>query len=350
MKLHQIALVPLVWLALTAAQADPAPSPAPPAARDGDADADGGGRVVGGEDADKNSNQWQAEIFSNHNYTNEDVAKDTLARSRGQQNFLLSEKGRWEMTHRCGAVYIGSDFVLTAAHCIGDVSNPVANAAKVAAEIAIFKGKRNIRLGTLDLGSEGKTYTAAEVAVHEGYFNDGSNAPANDIALIRIAPLNDAAKRGGIERLAIRILDPAHGDRPLAALDDLRVTGWGRTLARRSGGDLEFAADGRTRNPMPRMLQQVNLTARPSACTGLPNYQERLAGRIVCAMGAAGKDSCNGDSGGPLTRAQGANGRVLVGLVSWGKGCAQAGQPGTYTNVSFYLPWIAQQKALMARH
>ncbi len=345
MKRNLLILVPLAWFALVAARQDatmpppsptpeasPEPSQAPPGADVGD---DGGGRIVGGEDADKTSNQWQAEIFSSHVYTQKDIADDTLARSRGQENFLLDQKKPWEMTHRCGAVYIGDNFVLTAAHCIGDVTT--------------FKSNRRIRLGTLDLASEGLVYSVGDVVVHDPYFNNNMDAPSDDIAIIRIVPFNAAAKRARIERFAIRPLDPSRGDRPVAALDNLRVTGWGRTLARRSSGNLEFAADGKTRNPMPGMLQQVNLIARPAACTSLPGYQQRLIGKIVCAMGTAGKDSCNGDSGGPLTRAQGTGGRVLVGLVSWGKGCAQPGQPGTYTDVSAYLDWIALRKAQMSQ-
>lgn len=55
-----------------------------------------------------------------------------------------------------------------------------------------------------------------------------------------------------------------------------------------------------------------------------------------------GKDSCQGDSGGPLfVMPDGTSeGAVLVGIVSWGFGCADAGVPGVYTRVSSFNPWI----------
>lgn len=63
-----------------------------------------------------------------------------------------------------------------------------------------------------------------------------------------------------------------------------------------------------------------------------------------------GRDACAGDSGGPLVcRVQDpetgnySNQWVLYGLVSWGLGCAEAGQPGVYTNIPRLSPWVNEE-------
>lgn len=52
-----------------------------------------------------------------------------------------------------------------------------------------------------------------------------------------------------------------------------------------------------------------------------------------------GRDTCNGDSGGPLLDS---TGRVQVGIVSFGRGCGRPNSPGVYTRVSFYTDWIRE--------
>jgi secreted trypsin-like serine protease len=53
------------------------------------------------------------------------------------------------------------------------------------------------------------------------------------------------------------------------------------------------------------------------------------------------EDTCQGDSGGPLFGRYGKNQEViLMGITSWGIGCAWDGFPGVYTKVGNYTKWI----------
>jgi len=59
----------------------------------------------------------------------------------------------------------------------------------------------------------------------------------------------------------------------------------------------------------------------------------------LCAGGEVGKDACTGDGGSPLV-CQAKSGRwTVVGLVTWGVGCADQ-LPGVYVRVSQFREWI----------
>lgn len=62
----------------------------------------------------------------------------------------------------------------------------------------------------------------------------------------------------------------------------------------------------------------------------------------LCAGGEAGKDSCNGDSGGPLMNyaLNDTSQFYIEGIVSFGARCGLGGWPGVYTRVNRYLDWI----------
>nr|AXK90150.1 fibrinolytic enzyme [Metaphire posthuma] len=69
---------------------------------------------------------------------------------------------------------------------------------------------------------------------------------------------------------------------------------------------------------------------------------ESIYDDMICATdntGMTDRDSCQGDSGGPLSVNDGSGIFSLVGIVSWGIGCA-SGYPGVYSRVGFHAGWI----------
>lgn len=73
-------------------------------------------------------------------------------------------------------------------------------------------------------------------------------------------------------------------------------------------------------------------------CQGKQDYE--ITKNQICAGGEKGKDSCKGDSGGPLMYEY-KQLFYVVGVVSYGKSfCGLEGAPAVYTNVYEYIPWI----------
>ena len=67
---------------------------------------------------------------------------------------------------------------------------------------------------------------------------------------------------------------------------------------------------------------------------------------MMCAgVMEGGQDACTGDSGGPLVAADPdqCDALTLIGVVSWGVGCATPEYPGIYAEVSHFIPWLYQQ-------
>lgn len=71
-------------------------------------------------------------------------------------------------------------------------------------------------------------------------------------------------------------------------------------------------------------------------CADAYSWFGGITERMICAgYTKGGHDACQGDSGGPLRC-----GDLLVGVVSWGKGCAEPNYPGVYSRISVVRDWI----------
>ena len=311
------------------AQEAPPPPPAdqPEAeATEAAAEADDGGRIVGGAPALPGTVPWQVEI----------VTTNAIGQTELEQDRALGIKRQlWETQHLCGGALIEPGWVLTAAHCFVDKND----------------GLRGLGERAVNLGGQDLRYTTSmrieRVAVYGSYSRKGSKK--NDVALVRIEPVpgrTNAAIAGRAQ--PIRLLGSKPGDRPLALQDKVTVTGWGITGAHEDGDVRDLAK--RPLRASPELLE-VGLQVKPQA-----DCRDKVSGAasrgglgsgVICAGAGANesKDSCSGDSGGPMTRTQGRE-RVLVGLVSWGVGCGIKGRPGLYANVTepAIQKWIERAK------
>ncbi|XP_066904843.1 melanization protease 1 [Halyomorpha halys] len=79
-------------------------------------------------------------------------------------------------------------------------------------------------------------------------------------------------------------------------------------------------------------------------CNRYKIYHLRFPFNIICAGNEAGKDSCGGDSGGPLmlgTYEGGVSRYYIVGVVSYGpEACGETDSPGVYTYVPQFEHWL----------
>lgn len=272
---------------------------------------------------------YQLQIYSTHVYTDEEIAADSALDDSNSAKKHLAAYAPFELIHKCGAVYIGDMWALTAAHCLLGVPGNLFTA-------------RRVRGGTRNLTYGGTTFRIETAVLNDGYWGDEDKKDKrNDIALLKLAA--DASTNAQIAATLqpIRIMDVSQGDTPLQVPDTFRITGWGVTSPREAGANL--GPNDEFLHSSSRLRQVVMNFVPQQDCALVPEYSRTLGPQMICGGSSIGqRDSCDGDSGGPVVHMQGTD-PLLVGLVVAGIGCGQ-GVPALYTYVPYFRDWIERAK------
>ncbi|CAG4945651.1 unnamed protein product [Colias eurytheme] len=103
-----------------------------------------------------------------------------------------------------------------------------------------------------------------------------------------------------------------------------------------------WGAMGETGNWSCSLLEAQLPILSNEECKSTNYNKTKIKDVMMCAgfPATAHKDACTGDSGGPLIAENKDHAYELIGIVSWGYGCARIGFPGVYTRVTHYLDWI----------
>ncbi len=242
----------------------------------------------------------------------------------------------------CGATMIGKHHALTAAHCIEAYD---AKLAVHCGDVVKAPGQLLLYPGLVDLTSapDAKPYKAVRVTAHpratceeELQQTDAKPTYDNDLAIIEV----DHAYTGPLSPLSLSPdTDPDSGLTAVAGLGTTESEET-QTFAARDGSKLSARAARLLEAYMP-IAPADTCNASRSGTGGIIGPHQLCAGWVKVAASQAIGDACGGDSGGPLVAYDGAHHPYQIGIVSWGPSpCGQVGEPGVYTRVSAYAPWI----------
>ena len=289
-------------------------------------------RMIHAEPAPKDAARYQVQLMR---AGNDRAYYHDPKRSRYEMEQYGRRLEDFERDHVCGAVYIGDDFALTAAHCVEGWRGY---------DSEFFAGRR-IRAGTIYIDevegeprSTGEIIPIKSVVIHADY-RDGKAYAGYDIALLKLAKV---PRRSATTAAQI----PQFPRNRLSSGAKLVQTGWGlmgatnnSQLARDLKGNLQ-AASRRLRIGEMELFDNTRCDKNPA----FKNKRVKLRYGQICVGSDDGVDACKGDSGGPLVQKVPGRSPVLVGLVSWGIGCGIEDRPAIYTDVGAFYTWILLAK------
>ncbi|KAG2768388.1 hypothetical protein Pcac1_g20326 [Phytophthora cactorum] len=209
--------------------------------------------------------------------------------------FLASLRDSFFEENFCAGTLIAPQYILTAGHCIRTDEMDI---------IATF--------GTNDSAGSGSG-AAISVPVIEGFRHPLYKKKEHlyDVGLLKL--------KKPIKRKMAKLCAVDGSDNKVGTMGT--VLGWGKT-----------ETSGELGSPV---LQQLTLPVISNAeCGKFKKYVGRVTEGMMCAGTGNDKDTCNGDSGGPLL----VDGNILIGCVSWGSKCGE--QAGIFTRLSYVMDYI----------
>jgi secreted trypsin-like serine protease len=205
----------------------------------------------------------------------------------------------------CGGSLIAPRVVVTAAHCVDP-----AQVRNLHVVLGMDDGK-NLHLN--------HPIKVDGLIVHPEYHAEDS---LNDIAVLYLEDYTSVE----FEQPVMPVAFARDTQLPESSSQKVRVVGLGNTTS------IGWVFDG--------VIREVELGVLPlSRCDETYGHVDQTQ---ICAgdMTRGGVDSCQGDSGGPMLAKDATGAWVLVGLVSYGEGCAQKTAPGVYTRVAAFASFI----------